>query len=1015
MKRKTFLQTLVGLLLICLIIAGGVASNGFKDSPDVPPALDVVEVDGGLNEPDLSTPTGWEITFKIESGPGELPESAKNATPLGKTLPSLVNWRFIRFQAHQERAAEAVFNGLSGNPRITQLELNPRFPPPPLPPHTNPAQGVFPEDYTGDREKNYWAQEIHSNDPNEYSEFGEGYDLESEQAWYHTTGDEDTLIAMIDTGVQMVDGNNETLADIGNMNISFPTFCDLVYPWYNDPCDEDETSHGTASATVMIAPLSDQYDSAMVGVCPDCSVISYDIYGAAFSWTMLATGIDDAVNEGADVIMVNFSYNYLASPYGCTDLVTDAIDDAWDAGVLVIVAAHNDGNIDPDESDGSAETLVRFPARYHAAFGVSAVDLDGEIASWDPNWDPIFAPFFAQGTGVYALSYDVDPESDTYEEHISVWYGGTSSATPITAAVAGLLLSEDPTLTPGELWTVLKEGGQYSKWLGTPLLSAHGSLNYLDNTTNIPEYEPPFNDDHACSYMNSTHYNQQSWWENVVVANPDSSTRSLNLKGFDSGSTWDTDLDIPAEQWAIFHPGYMHSPTCGTSYPQGCRFAMGEQGLGDTYFHYPWAGGWEVDNDSSGDDNGAIVVLHNNKSGYAGGGVESSTGAATAVGSFYLPNNDDASDLTLHLPIFKNDFYGNTSEVVLYNTSDSIAYVTATYWPLSGNSKGDYFQIPPNETITIVPDDVGIPSCNGSGGDTCVGSATFYTGGPSQPEDRIPIWGYVRATKDRRAGLYVGYGETEWVKTARLVTDGEMTNEAFVPGVKLDFYDTDTGSSVYNPSTSSKTYNLDFYVKAVESGCSASVGDTATDTVTVPGRKYAIVARWKNNVGSLPSCVSASMKVSHASADVAVMTGESKSTAGTYAATISSPEGAPQLVIPLYKEDAGERQGGMTFMNTSSTCSKLNLTFYELDGDEYLIQTDELCQNEGVNIRRVSDGASGKPWTQISGGTPDDETTYMVVADRNTSPAKFVGQYNEADYGSSGFLDKMINPAYPVQ
>jgi minor extracellular serine protease Vpr len=91
----------------------------------------------------------------------------------------------------------------------------------------------------------------------------------------------------------------------------------------------DETTHGTVEFTV--AP----------GVAPEATILAYRVFGCDGSSDVVAEAIDQAVEDGADVINMS-----LGSPFGgaaAEDPTAVAAQNAVDAGVIVVASAGNDG------------------------------------------------------------------------------------------------------------------------------------------------------------------------------------------------------------------------------------------------------------------------------------------------------------------------------------------------------------------------------------------------------------------------------------------------------------------------------------------------------------------------------------------------------------------------------------------------------------------------------------------------------------------------------------------------
>jgi thermitase len=223
--------------------------------------------------------------------------------------------------------------------------------------------------------------------------------IEAAQAWEITTGSSNINIAILDTGVDL---DHPDLADklISNINFSNSGTMDDVY------------GHGTHVAGIAAA-ITDNgvgvvglgYTSTIMNV----KVLS-DMGAGLYSW--IASGIIWAADNGAEIINMS-----LGGPSSSSAL-EDAIDYAWNKGVVVVAAAGNNG-----------DTTPMYPAYYTNCIAVAATNSNDGRASWSNygDWVDVAAP----GVSIYS----------TLKNNSYGYMSGTSMASPHVAGLAALVFT----------------------------------------------------------------------------------------------------------------------------------------------------------------------------------------------------------------------------------------------------------------------------------------------------------------------------------------------------------------------------------------------------------------------------------------------------------------------------------------------------------------------------------------------------------------------------------------------
>ena len=271
-------------------------------------------------------------------------------------------------------------------------------------------------------------------------------DMNVPEAWNRVTVSTNVVVAVIDGGV-------DTLHPDLNL-----------VPGY----DHDGTSgghhrgsHGTAVAG-NVGAIGDNAIGVM-GAAPGVSIMP--IYGGSQS-SHLANAIDVAVQNGADIL--TNSWGWVGAPSASIEA---AITDALDSGRVVLFAAGNG----PDRSPWTYD--VAFPGSLNGTTDVicvgassptdehkAAASSDGQFgwgSSYIGDGPDVVAPgpwsytTDIQGADGYNDGSEIDP-ADAATADYTCCFGGTSSSTPKVAGVVALMLSADPTLSPAEVKTILR-------------------------------------------------------------------------------------------------------------------------------------------------------------------------------------------------------------------------------------------------------------------------------------------------------------------------------------------------------------------------------------------------------------------------------------------------------------------------------------------------------------------------------------------------------------------------------
>lgn len=211
---------------------------------------------------------------------------------------------------------------------------------------------------------------------------------------------------------------------------------------------QDGTGHGTASVGLMVGNYRNGRGS--FGVAGGTSTQVSPLTIVPCKVTAQEAHVRDALRKvinppiNAKVVMINWDILDPAEPAGTPDnTLGHALTEAVDLGVAVIVPSGNN----------FLTSLSGMIAGDPRVIGVGALNDEGqraEYSNYEANHAAETVKFLAPGTEVISTWHE--PGNATYN-----WFGGTSAAAPLTAAVYGLLRSMRPDLSVAELTQILCE------------------------------------------------------------------------------------------------------------------------------------------------------------------------------------------------------------------------------------------------------------------------------------------------------------------------------------------------------------------------------------------------------------------------------------------------------------------------------------------------------------------------------------------------------------------------------
>lgn len=267
-------------------------------------------------------------------------------------------------------------------------------------------------------------------------------------------------IAIIDTGID--DDHPDLQANVG-AGKSFVT-CgsggltgNCLFYGNSNACNDswsDDNNHGTHCAGIANAVDNGQ---GVVGVSTEATLHAVKVLDCSGSGTFsdIAAGVEYVADQGWDVGSMS-----LGGSSG-SQALHDAIQYAYDNGVVLVAAAGN---------DGQCTDCVGYPAKYEETITVASSNSDDEQSTFSSQGPEV--NIIAPGTDIYST---VPSGYDTYS--------GTSMATPHVAGAAGQLIAQGYSARDAEsqLLNTAEDLGLPSNEQGSGLLDVAAALG-LDSS-----------------------------------------------------------------------------------------------------------------------------------------------------------------------------------------------------------------------------------------------------------------------------------------------------------------------------------------------------------------------------------------------------------------------------------------------------------------------------------------------------------------------------------------------------
>lgn len=263
-----------------------------------------------------------------------------------------------------------------------------------------------------------------------------GADVKAVDAWKITQGDPGIRIVVHDSGVDI--DHVDLKANIGPGK-----------DFDNDDADasNDNGPHGTACAGVIAAPRDGK---GVVGIAPKCKITPLRAAGS-HTWDTWKKTFEWAAKNGE---VISCSWSISSNNTLSAAIKKAATQGRGGKGIPIFFATGNE-----------FQTSISYPASLKETIAVGA----------STNKD-VRSPYSNLGTGIDFVApssggtlriettdvmgkfgYNKTATGDYCKAADSTGFGGTSSATPLAAGVAALMLSVNPDLTAEEVRTIMRD------------------------------------------------------------------------------------------------------------------------------------------------------------------------------------------------------------------------------------------------------------------------------------------------------------------------------------------------------------------------------------------------------------------------------------------------------------------------------------------------------------------------------------------------------------------------------
>ncbi len=305
-----------------------------------------------------------------------------------------------------------------------------------------------------------------SGDSNGTSLYEAASTINAQDYWYSGYRGDGVDVAVIDTGVSPVEGMHRDNKLINGVDVSFESQSDQFRYL-------DTNGHGTHMAGI-IAAYDPGDDSSLKGIAYKSRIVNVKVgaHDGSVDVSQVIAAIDWVVqhknDNGLNIRVLNLSYGTDGTQNPSVDPLSFAVEQAWKAGIVVVVAGGNDG---PGVS-------LNNPATNPYVIAVGAADgngnsqaADDSVASFSSCGIGRTVDVVAPGRSIQSLRVENSTSDLDHPEARITVYGdddrwdlfkgsGSSQAAAVVSGAAALIIDQRPGITPDQLKQLLIDSAQ---------------------------------------------------------------------------------------------------------------------------------------------------------------------------------------------------------------------------------------------------------------------------------------------------------------------------------------------------------------------------------------------------------------------------------------------------------------------------------------------------------------------------------------------------------------------------